>query len=425
MFQREAHVYVGIDIHKRSNVAVMVDCFGEAMGRATKFDNTPAAYPEWLEKVKQRAGGKGIIFGLEDCHGLGRPLALFLLEQGQVVKFVNAYSTKKTRDSINKSDALDALAVAKVTAEKNLRLPEADMDPLQWALLSTVAFRKGLVQEVNRTKNRLHYLLLNNWPEYDKFFSEPFDSKTALAFWTRFPSQYRLAGVGLSELTAFLREESHYAMGEKKAAAILAAVDGSKEPAYQFQQDTLIRSSVEVLRSLQQQLADVEEQLGRLLAETDYRLTHVPGVDVITAAELVALVGDVTRFRNVDKFMAYTGIAPTTQGTGETETRYRSQYGRRELNALFYRIATTQLVVHAKTGEPRNPEAKAYYDRLLGAEAALPAKQRNRKVVKKAILSLMRQQAKPFYKLMKQQKCEAMARRAGAVTEPAGAPTAA
>jgi len=71
MFQREAHVYVGIDIHKRSNVAVMVDCFGEALGKAVKFDNTPAAYPEWLKRVKHRAGGKGIIFGLEDCHGLG------------------------------------------------------------------------------------------------------------------------------------------------------------------------------------------------------------------------------------------------------------------------------------------------------------------------------------------------------------------
>lgn len=94
-----------------------------------------------------------------------------------------------------------------------------------------------------------------------------------------------------------------------------------------------------------------------------------------------------------------------------------SLYGRRELNALFYRISTTQLVVHAKTGPPRNPEAKAYYDRLLGSEAALPAKQRNRKVVKKAILSLMRQQAKRFYRLMKQQKCEALAKRAGAVTE--------
>ena len=341
------------------------------------------------------------------------------------MKFVNAYSTKKTRESINKSDALDALAVAKVTAEKNVKLPDADMDPLQWALLSTVAFRKGLVQEVNRIKNRLHYLLLNNWPEYDKFFSEPFDSKTALAFWSRFPSQYRLAGVGLEELTAFLREQSHFAMGEKKAAVILAAVDGSKEPAYQFQQDSLIRSAVEGLCSLQQQLTEVETQLGLLLAETDYRLTHIPGVDVITAAELVALVGDVTRFNNVDRFMAYTGIAPISQGTGETETRYRSQYGRRELNALFYRIATTQLVVHAKTGEPRNPEAKAYYDRLLGPEAAFPAKQRNRKVVKKAILSLMRQQAKRFYKLMKQQKCEAIARRAGGVTEPTGTATAA
>lgn len=78
------------------------------------------------------------------------------------------------------------------------------------------------------------------------------------------------------------------------------------------------------------------------------------------------------------------------------------------------------MVVYAKPGEPRNPEAKAHNDRLLCPEAALPVKQRNPKVVKKVILFPMRQKAKHCYKPMKQQKCEAIERRAGAVTEPLG-----
>jgi hypothetical protein len=80
------------------------------------------------------------------------------------------------------------------------------MASLQWAILSPVAFRSGFVQEVIRIKNRLHVLLLNNWPDCDKFYSEPFDSKATLAFW-RFVC--RLARIKLEKLTVFLREQSH------------------------------------------------------------------------------------------------------------------------------------------------------------------------------------------------------------------------
>lgn len=96
------------------------------------------------------------------------------------------------------------------------------------------------------------------------------------------------------------------------------------------------------------------------------------------AAELIALIGDVNRFANMDKFLAYTGIALNNQGTGETETRYRSKYGRRDLMAVFHRIACTQQVANARTGELRNPEAKVYFGRLLGDQAAVPSDKRNR-----------------------------------------------
>ncbi|HYF77138.1 MAG TPA: hypothetical protein VD973_08410 [Symbiobacteriaceae bacterium] len=61
---------------------------------------------------------------------------------------------------------------------------------------------------------------------------------------------------------------------------------------------------------------------------------------------------------------------------------------------------------------PRNPEAKAYYEKHLGDQADLPRAKRDRKRMKKALLSLMRVQAVRFYKLMRRQKQAAEARRA-------------
>ena len=108
-----------------------------------------------------------------------------------------------------------------------------------------------------------------------------------------------------------------------------------------------------------------------------------------------------------------------TLGSGGHESRFKSQFGRRELSALFHRIASTQLVVHKKTGVPRNPAAKAYYEKHLGDQAALPPGKLDRKRLKKALLSLMRVQAVRFYKLMKRQKLAAEASRAQEAAQPA------
>lgn len=79
------------------------------------------------------------------------------------------------------------------------------------------------------------------------------------------------------------------------------------------------------------------------------------------------------------------GAAPSLTLPESLTTGYSNHlYGRRELIALFYRIATTQLVVHAKTCEPRNPEAKAYYDRLMAPKPPCEALARRAEAVTEA-----------------------------------------
>ncbi len=411
---------MGVDLHKQANVAVVVDSYGEPIGKAMKFDNNPGAFPTWVAQVLQRAQGLGVVFGLEDVHGLGRSLARFLLDAGYFVKFANAYLTKAERDNVNKTDRNDALAVARITAKHCRNLPDADVDELQWALTATVNARRGLVEEQTRAKNRLHGLLGQSHPGYEKFFCEPF-GKTALAFWERYPSACRLQGVTVQELGDFLRAESHFCLGYKQAEVILQTTGTAMELSFQAQRDFLVRQVVGELRYLDQALRDANTQLATLVKQTDYDLTQIPGIDVVMSAELIALIGDVTRFRHVDQFLAFAGIAPVVMGTGGNETRLRSKFGRRDLLALFHRIACTQLVVHARSKEPRNPEAKAYFDKCLGEQAKLPVEKQDRKARKKAILSLMRQQAKRFYKLMKVQKLAAKEKGALAQREGSGA----
>lgn len=74
------------------------------------------------------------------------------------------------------------------------------------------------------------------------------------------------------------------------------------------------------------------------------RLQQVPGIRAIGAFAIVTFVEDVRRFENPKKFVAYIGLNPTVNGSGEKEARRGvSHYGRTDLKTIFVEAAQTVL----------------------------------------------------------------------------------
>ena len=51
---KENFIYVGIDLHKETHTAVMIDCYNQKLGEIT-FPNRPADFPKLVTKVKNNA----------------------------------------------------------------------------------------------------------------------------------------------------------------------------------------------------------------------------------------------------------------------------------------------------------------------------------------------------------------------------------
>ncbi|HEY3322798.1 MAG TPA: IS110 family transposase [Planctomycetota bacterium] len=358
--------YVGCDVHKQRHSAVVLDCFGDRLGTCEVVNRT-AAFPEWLAAVQALAPGKQLIFGLENTSTWGRPLAGYLLARDQTVRDVAPIRTarnRKRQPHPDKSDERDALMIARALMQDLGELPATAHDDLLWTLSLTVNQREGLVREQTRVKNRLHALLPHPYPDYAQFFSEPF-LKTALAFWTQYPSPGHLAGVSVAALGEFLQEQSHFCLGRKKAVEILAlATTAPAQREYQAERDELVRQAVAQLVHLQGGIAQLEAEMGRLVYVVGQQLDTLPGVDVVLAAELLTGIGDVNRFANPDKLSRYAGIAPKEWGSAGKETRTRSEHGRRSLHATFFHVAVAHIQV-SKKGEPRCPASRAYYEKKL------------------------------------------------------------
>lgn len=394
MDHRENHLYIGMDLHKETHTAVLVNCWNEKL-EVIVIENKPSEFKKLANKVNKTARKLGLqpIYGLENALSHGRALAVWLLEKGYTVKDVNpslAYDQRKSAPMMSKNDEYDAYSVATVLINKLHKLPDANPKDNHWTLSQLVNRRDILVKDGIRLKNCLHEQISIAYPSYHQFFSE-IDGKTALFFWKTYPSPMHLAGKSIEELTVELREQSK-TIRSSKAGSILECVnhDGSTFREYQDSRDFLTQSLVRDLEHQKMELSQVEKEIEKMLLTFDYKLMTMPGIGIAFASKLIAEIGDIERFKNANKLARYSGVAPVKFSSSGKGKERSSRQGNRQLHGLFYMLAVTMITV-PKSGKPNHPVFHRYYMRKISEG----------KTKSQALFCVMRRLVNIIYGMMK------------------------
>ncbi len=335
--RKENIIYVGIDLHKETHTAVMLDCWNQKLGEIT-FENKPSEFHKLTRKVSRFVTEeKTAVYGLENAYGYGRALAVWLLEKGYTVKDVNtalSYAQRKSVPMYQKNDSYDAEAVALVLINMLDKLPNAVPDDAYWTLSQLVNRRDNICSHQQRLKNQLHEQLCVAYPSYKQFFGD-ISRATALYFWLNYPSPEHLFGKTAEELAAELRPISHNNCSIKRAEKILELVrtDGQTIREHQESRDAITRSIAGDLEHYREQLEIVETAIVNMLPSFNCTLMTMPGVDVTTAANMLSEIGDINRFPNANKLAKFAGICPinfSSAGKGKDMCRSRETGGYRQ-----------------------------------------------------------------------------------------------
>lgn len=366
----EEYVYVGIDLHKDSNTAVIIDYHNKKLGDIT-FANVPAEYPKLIRKVKKYCtDGKEPVFGLENAYGYGRPLAVWLLDKGYIVKDVNtAISNRQAKHkgaSYRKSDIDDACAIALATLNMLDTLPDACPNDAYWSLGKLVHRRDNIMKQRVRLINQMHEQLCMAYPSYKTFFSD-IGRPTALYFFGNYPSRKYLRGKTVEDLRDELVPVSHNRCSAKTCEKILNAIatDKAKENDFQDARDMVTLGIISDIKHYDEQLKEVDKQLEEIYHMLGCTLTTIPGVNIITAVKILAEIGDVRRFSSASKLARFAGIAPLTLSSNGKGKDLATKQGNRRLQATIYFLAV-QMVQKTSKGTERNPAFREYYEKKLG-----------------------------------------------------------
>ena len=224
-----------------------------------------------------------------------------------------------------------------------------------------------------------------HYPSYKQFFSQV-HGKTALAFWEKYPSPRHLKDVTVDELALFLKVQSNYNLSTTKAEQIINLVreDGDTSCDFQENRDFIVQSIVRSFRFNLDELEKIESEISGLMKGLGYQLETMTGIEVVTAAELVAEIGDIHRFPTPDKLARFAGIAPIFAGSGGKGRNHKSKQGNRVLHEIIKNLAVRQVAVTKGKKEPRNPYFYNYYEKKMAGG----------KTKQQALVCIMRKQVK-------------------------------
>jgi len=389
------NVYVGVDTHKWTHTAVVINCFAEKLGEVT-IQNRPAEFEGFLKDIKvYTKRGVTPVFGLEDTTSSGRELASFLLAKKTIVKQVASsltWSERKNQSITHKTDSYDALCIARVLLSKYDELPAADPRDIYWTLGMLVGRRNAVVKSNAALKNQIHGNIVHHYPSYKQFFTV-FDCKAGLEFWERYPSPAALAGVSIADLAEFLHEQSSGFFGAAKAEEILRLIarDGCTGTDYQKARDFLVTTCVREVKHNNREIKNIEIAIKNLMDELDYKLETMIGIDLVTAAGFISEIGDIGRFSSADKLAKYSGIAPIDYSSSDVERILKNSQGNRKLYQLFHDLAARNINQGRNKDKPFNDIFYDYYQKKLTQG----------KTKHQAIVCVMRRLVNIIYGMMK------------------------
>ena len=363
------HIYIGIDCHKNTHTAAVINCFNETLDMIT-FENNIKDFEKLIELVKKyEVNGLTAIYGLEDIKHLGHHLATFLMNKNLDVRHILptlTYAERKKRPIISKTDEIDAECIAKVLLDNLDTLQKATNDEIYWTLKQIVRMKENIVNNNIKAKNKLHAQLMHHYPNYKEFFSY-FDCNTALELWKNYPSPNLLRELSLEELNEFIYKHSKGHLQKDRAEKIYNLVHDRiyDQIEYQEERNILIITLVNQIQSHIEQQAQMEEHLIKLYDKLDLKLHTMKGLSKMTSAEIVAEIGNINRFSSSSKLARYAGVAPISFSSGGKDKNIRNEYGNRRLNSFIYSLAIRSINVGKFRDNPHNAIFLEYYKRKI------------------------------------------------------------
>lgn len=344
---------VGIDVSKGRSTVAILRPGGEIVSKPFEVRHLSAEIHSLIGLIQSLEGESRIV--MEHTGRYYEPIAHQLSSAGLFVSAVNPKLISDFQDENNslrkvKSDKADAVKIARYTLDRWQKLKQYSlMDEIRIQLKTMNRQFAFYMKHKTAMKNNLISILDQTFPGINTYFDSP-AREDGSQKWVDFVSVYwHVDCVRKMSLNAFVDHyrkwcsRKKYNFSKSKAEEIYGA---AKElvPVLPKDQTTklIIRQAVNQLNTASQTV----EQLRSLMNETAARLPEYPvvmamkGVGSSLGPQLMAEIGDVTRFTHKGAITAFAGVDPGVNESGDYKQKsvHASKRGSSTLRRTLFLI---------------------------------------------------------------------------------------
>ena len=332
-------VYIGIDIAKFKHFASVVSSDGEVIVKPFPFENSRQGFMKLVEEIENF---HDCLIGLESTGHYAENLIYFLYERGYQIGVINPIQTDALRDSNirkTKTDKVDTMLIVQCLMLKKYSLVTSqDINIIKLRRLSR--FRLETVQQQTRIKTQLTGCLDIVFPELSNFFKGNLHLKVSYALLEKYPSAKAISSARIDGLTNLLYNNSKGRYHQDKATQLKSLAKksiGLNNPAIELQIQCLIKQ----LRLYHKQIKEIDLAIMTLMELLNSPILTVPGVGYTLGAMIISEIGDIKRFSNPSKLLAFAGLDPIVKQSGnfQADTMKISKRGSTYLRYAIYRVA--------------------------------------------------------------------------------------
>lgn len=362
---------VGIDVSKGKSMIAILRPYGEIVSSPFEINHTSSNIQSLIEQIKSIEGESRIV--MEHTGRYYEPLARELSLAGLFVTAVNPKLIKDFGDNSLrkvKSDKADAVKIARYTLDSWTELKQYSLiDEIRNQLKTMNRQFSFYMKHKTAMKNNFIGILDQTYPGVNTYFDSPARDDGSQK-WVDFATTYwHVDCVRKMSLNAFIDhyqkwcKRRKYNFSKIKAEEIYGA---SKELVPVLPKDDLtkliVKQAVEQLNTASMTI----EELRTLMNETAAKLPEYPvvmemkGVGPSLGPQLIAEVGDVTRFIHKGAITAYAGVDPgvNESGTYEQKSVPTSKRGSAVLRKTLFQVM--DCLVKTK---PQNDPVYAFIDK--------------------------------------------------------------
>lgn len=349
---------VGIDVSKGKSTVAILRPAGEVVRKPFNVPHSVNGLSNLISYVGSLEGETRVV--METTGHYHEPVLKAFLDAGIFVSAVNPSLIKRHDSDQNplrrvKSDPADARKIAKYTLDKWEYLRQySAMDTTRNQLKTLNTQFHFFMQQKVALKNNLISLLDLTYPGANSLFDSPVRSDGSEKWIDYVHSFWHVDCVRKIGLKAFTeryqnlcRHHGYNYQPDKPevlynaAKEIVAVVP--KDPVYK----QLILSSIEQLNTVSKQIEEFRRTMNELASTLPEYSTVMSmyGVGTTYGPQLIAEIGDISRFDHRSAITAFAGVDPGVDQSGEMnhKSNRASKHGAPRLRKTLFQIMTTLL----------------------------------------------------------------------------------